>query len=538
MFCYYCSQDVLLTEGDIRPIRLIDVYKKEIVNTEQICKNCYNVGNICVITHVWGNTKKYDSLHTQIKGLTWDIALSNENKLNDILSGCKQLSVKWCWLDTVCIKQDDDDEKAIEIPKMSFIYKTSTFCALYRDEFDDNDAYKLNKTLEKITPNLSDHKTTICQVIPGQAKLTECLWAERIWTLQETILPKKLVFITKNYVVDFSNILMMLSVAYNEWSHWREYLRNDYIHINIIKILMSKSDVLTYSQVVNLISDRDSMYMHDRIYGIIGVLDVVIEVDYTQSHDKLVNKLIFELTKKGDWSWIGCIDTVNNIFGHSLEPNILTKSAIDVQNNDAVTKISNNITQYNISLLFYGQVIKVIRNISDTNIIRNAFLLVSGIIHLLYGWGGQGVVHIGSVREIIKVEECFAFLNNIIKIMKTSFEQGVLEDGANEQLKRNISKSIWAITQLTNDLLSLDFEPTLVCINGPNSELFIGVGVGNIKEQDVIYMTKLSSSYGKLLMVVTDLELTTKQQMLRRKGWILSDFDVNTEKLYEICVIY
>ncbi|KAI8574912.1 hypothetical protein K450DRAFT_181587, partial [Umbelopsis ramanniana AG] len=126
MFCYYCSQDVLLN-GDIRPIRLIDVCKKEIVNTKQICENCYNVGNICIITHVWGNTKKYDSLHTQIKNLTWDVALSNKNKLDDILSGCRQLNVKWCWLDTVCIKQDDDDEKAIEIPKMSFLYKTSTF---------------------------------------------------------------------------------------------------------------------------------------------------------------------------------------------------------------------------------------------------------------------------------------------------------------------------------------------------------------------------------------------------------------------------
>jgi hypothetical protein len=513
MICSYCY-NIVLSDISNRPRYLIDVHKNEMINTESICSDCYDSKKICVITHVWGNYDKYYFNH--IKGLTWAVYLSDKEKLDNIISGCSKISnIQWCWLDCVCINQDNEKEKIEEISKMFYIYKNSEYCALYRDSFTDKRAIELKDDLNKINWDLplnsDDNHFIICQCLPGNACLTSCEWAERFWTIQEAILPKNLLIITKNHIIDLSSVFNLLSIAY-KWPYFKESFK-DYIHSNISKLFfyIRNDENIDYASIINIMGNRVSKYIHDRIYGIMGILSTNIEVDYNCAPDVVVNRFIDELIKKNDWSWLGCLDSVNHIHGHSLEPNIMTNKSILIKSHDLIS--INKINAY-----YYDGVNSVIHNISDINVFRTALLTVNAILYAMYGWCDSAKVYIKNVEYNITIKECFDYLITISHFIKRIFNDGKLDlndETLINELKSNLSPPTWYLIYLSHQLST--FNPCLVKMQ----DNYLFIGVGHIIEQDSIFMTNIISEHGRMLMVSDD------NHILKRKGWLIGEVESN-----------
>ena len=123
--------------------------------------------------------------------------------------------VRYCWVDTWCIDQEDADDKARQIPRMADIYKNAQYVAVvvkHAFSFDQNqwDAVmsKLQPAFEHarstdawdIPDALACYSTPECSsnVIAGFQMLEELVsmaWFQRVWTAQEYILSRDILWI-------------------------------------------------------------------------------------------------------------------------------------------------------------------------------------------------------------------------------------------------------------------------------------------------------------------------------------------------------
>src|SRR5215469_3216377 len=85
----------------------------------------HNVDHFDIISYRWGEiTPKYDC---GIDGVNWNVKISS-NKLEDIKRLMIEAKVQYLWVDCVCINQDNETEKSIEISQMYKYYKNARQC--------------------------------------------------------------------------------------------------------------------------------------------------------------------------------------------------------------------------------------------------------------------------------------------------------------------------------------------------------------------------------------------------------------------------
>ncbi|KAH7297268.1 hypothetical protein KP509_26G062700 [Ceratopteris richardii] len=86
--------------------------------------------------------------------------------------------VKSVWMDALCINQTDDAEKEAEIANMGNYYRNSVACYVL--------PHGVGRYAPAVDPSLDDH-------LFGERDLPR--WFYRVWTLQEWLLPPKVVFL-------------------------------------------------------------------------------------------------------------------------------------------------------------------------------------------------------------------------------------------------------------------------------------------------------------------------------------------------------
>lgn len=113
------------------------------------------------------------------------------------------------WIDQLCINQDDDSEKAIQVPLMNQVYTNTTQCLIWlgeiRSDIPLSDALSALELIRFMSENGTDEASSVAvpaclaseKTIIGPAKalksiaLHENEWQRRIRTLQEAVFPSK-----------------------------------------------------------------------------------------------------------------------------------------------------------------------------------------------------------------------------------------------------------------------------------------------------------------------------------------------------------
>ncbi|CAH0022272.1 unnamed protein product [Clonostachys rhizophaga] len=85
----------------------------------------HGVHEFHIVSYTWGT--KVPQYDPGIAGLNWTVKISPE-RLNDIKRLMQTAGLKYLWVDCVCINQDDEEEKMIEIAKMYRYYKSALQC--------------------------------------------------------------------------------------------------------------------------------------------------------------------------------------------------------------------------------------------------------------------------------------------------------------------------------------------------------------------------------------------------------------------------
>lgn len=90
----------------------------------------HNVHKFDIISYRWGEiTPKYDC---GIEGVNWRVTISS-GKLEDIKRLMIAAKVQYLWVDCVCINQDNETEKSIEIAQMYNYYQQAERCHILID---------------------------------------------------------------------------------------------------------------------------------------------------------------------------------------------------------------------------------------------------------------------------------------------------------------------------------------------------------------------------------------------------------------------
>ncbi|KIV78433.1 hypothetical protein PV11_10153 [Exophiala sideris] len=176
------------------PLRLIDVYTHAVVEGRSVRQNyttlSYVWGNVDVLKHYrhnWASLSEAGALNSLRLPLT----------VRHAIEVTEQLGYRYLWVDALCIRQDDEEEKAAEIAKMGTIYSNSSLTIVALTGLDADAGLSGVGQCERSTrsslANSSD-STLVTTFLGLETALDASPWSERGWTLQEQVLSTRCLF--------------------------------------------------------------------------------------------------------------------------------------------------------------------------------------------------------------------------------------------------------------------------------------------------------------------------------------------------------
>lgn len=201
--CYENHKECNSLAANMLPpsFRVIDVNKRYLVQSRTGC-------SFVALSYVWGQRPDPTKLFTvtsnidmlRIPGALSPSALPRT--VNDAVEACRRLGEQYLWVDRFCIIQDSPTDKAEQIAAMAAIYSCSKFALIVADGDSDSGIAGVGHARTYYQPPLS---------LPSPVNLTfaaepagwrdvllgSCVWSTRGWTYQESVLPRRKVYLTE-----------------------------------------------------------------------------------------------------------------------------------------------------------------------------------------------------------------------------------------------------------------------------------------------------------------------------------------------------
>lgn len=206
--------------------------------------------------------------------------------------------IQHCWIDTICILQDNEEDKFEQIPLMSHIYRNAdtvvvalridlgltqsmvnSATRLLQEELEVLHKQGLTQPFFDIVAPWAqspkrEYMTTILQQLEP---LTQASWATRVWTLQEYILARNVVWIgtdLKPLIINddlFRLLLEMSSVLFI-----RSTLTLDAFRAQFMGMSNLRHGRTNCTRAIELLGDRTATQPADEIYGVMAACGVSI----------------------------------------------------------------------------------------------------------------------------------------------------------------------------------------------------------------------------------------------------------------------
>lgn len=313
---FSATQDAVLQcqhrRANAQPTRLFDAH-------EETIKSGIRPEHYLALSYSWGEwpVAKNDALTAKIKEMS------------------RRLAVRYFWVDRWCINQHDDADKAREIKRMREYYMGASGCVVLA-----------GPTAEPFQC-LPQHSGTILSAFQqimlnqsGLQSLIRCEWATRVWTLQEALLSRQLVYAVQDQLIDgdfISELVAYIETFSEEFSgdgepggeepewlggygsyRWnataativypRQFrLRkasNDSLQFTILRTVFGGEQqyeqlqlaggvTMEFEEALTMVTDRNATNKEDYVYGILGIceggdkIDVKYEITWRNMLEKL-----------------------------------------------------------------------------------------------------------------------------------------------------------------------------------------------------------------------------------------------------------
>jgi hypothetical protein len=240
------------------PTRLINVEGEEPVLVATSSLGAGSVNAYCAVSYCWGNEPKSEP---RVCG---KLVTPNARAALQISTAvARAKGIFWLWMDSVCIHQDDDSDKAREMGCMGKYYNGASLCVAVVE----NLTKKVCQEMENFCAR--NGRGSSMSLVALANELDRSAWIHRCWTLQEALQPKKLLFTS-------TDIVNGLEEGYSWWG------------IDSLDLLLAMQysgdflSALNNSRAMSLAAQRMVMDvpLQGNMYG--GVLRWVWEIQFRQ----------------------------------------------------------------------------------------------------------------------------------------------------------------------------------------------------------------------------------------------------------------
>lgn len=239
------------------------------------------------LSYCWGESS--DGRVILCQGLRMTVT---ENLYSALIRLRKIEGSRSLWVDAICINQEDTDERTQQVQLMGQIYRQCEQCLVWLGPHNDVDglAYELLHRIQDFvqaerptrdTTSLlpgklrSKHATT-----PGQwialSGLFARPWFERIWTLQEIVLPHRALMIWGKFSFDAGDFYIAVEfINQNQLESHLLGTAGGYLQsLRVAELRRQYHAHTTEMDLMDLLQDsrdRDATDVRDKVFGILGL---------------------------------------------------------------------------------------------------------------------------------------------------------------------------------------------------------------------------------------------------------------------------
>lgn len=207
-------------------------------------------------------------------------------------------SLSHCWVDTLCIKQDDEEDKERQIPMMGEIYHGAvavTVTLASKLTISQEEIDFLSEKLEGACFMAANEtwrddglywgngpgKEIIIKAMNGLEIFTRDEWACRIWTLQEFVLARSIVWIGSDHIplrvreILFSAIPSICNTLNISECIGGKYTR---LYSYFSGMINCKLRLIDRTRIMELLGNRSATVPADEIYGAMAASGVILDL--------------------------------------------------------------------------------------------------------------------------------------------------------------------------------------------------------------------------------------------------------------------
>jgi len=155
------------------------------------------------LSYVWGRLAENDLCATSanIESLMKEQSLTQielPQTILDVMKLVLELGAKYLWVDRLCILQDDENDKAQQIPCMDSIYSLAELTIIAASGSAAHDGVaglSVPRSIEQDSCRIGD--SLALMVIPAENTFSSCTYNQRGWTFQERSLARRSLMFTE-----------------------------------------------------------------------------------------------------------------------------------------------------------------------------------------------------------------------------------------------------------------------------------------------------------------------------------------------------
>lgn len=239
-------------------------------------------------------------------------------------------TIHHCWVDNFCIKQDDDDDKLQQIPLMGSIYHNSEAVIVVLSceiGFDQSDVDAATRSLADALEVWRDEtwaeidqaeyfqrgpgRHTLIHAMKALARFTRSSWATRIWTLQEYVLAREVVWVGKDMhpirIDDrFFQAIPGLcdQLAISECMARAPGTEFAILHTHFSGMATSRLGDNDATRIMELLGNRKATAPVDEVYGIMAASTVEIDPLKGETREEAWERWCEAAILKGHIRWL------------------------------------------------------------------------------------------------------------------------------------------------------------------------------------------------------------------------------------------
>jgi hypothetical protein len=235
--------------------------------------------------------------------------------------------IKYCWTDTICIDQNDEEDKQRQIPLMGEIYgnaqavvivTTCDFPTWMTQAYLDQLTEDLNEAIAMyLEEEFGGSMSLYWRGDEGRKKIVEgmdCLefftrtrWADRIWTLQEYILARKIVWLGQNdSCLCIDDELFRALPELCDTFDIQEAIGGKYskLYKFYAGMVNARSRKIDPTRIMELLGNRTASFPDDEVYGAMAASGVIIQPGKVTGQDNVWSLWWEEAISQGNHRWL------------------------------------------------------------------------------------------------------------------------------------------------------------------------------------------------------------------------------------------